>query len=88
MARPRKTLRPVSKNIHLPEDVVAAVELQLWSDLEARVPHGAWSRLLERLLRKHLAGPEKPCSGTQTERCRTDPCAICPNWRDVHAVGG
>lgn len=54
MPRPKKTLRPVYKNISLPEDLVAQVELSLWSELEQRVPFGAWSELVQRLLREHL----------------------------------
>ncbi len=52
--KPPKVIRPVLKNISLPEDLVARVELELYSELEGRVPHGAWARLVERLLREHL----------------------------------
>ena len=54
MPRPKKTLRPVYKNISLPEDLVAQVELSLWSELEQRVPFGAWSGLVQQLLWEHL----------------------------------
>lgn len=50
-----KVIRPVSKKLSVPEDVVARVDLELWSELEGRVPHGAWSELIERLLREHIA---------------------------------
>jgi hypothetical protein len=65
MSKPRKTLRPVRKSIHLPEDIVAQVDLQLFSELEGKVPFAAWSMLLERLLREHLAKftPAKTVSG-------------------------
>lgn len=55
MARPRKAVRPVEKNISLPEDLVARVDLELWSELEGKVPFGAWQRYLERLIREDLA---------------------------------
>lgn len=54
MAKPRNTIRPVRKSIHLPEDVVAQIDLQLFSALEGKVPFAAWSELLEGLLREHL----------------------------------
>jgi len=55
MPRPRKAIRPVEKNISLPEDLVAQVDLELFSEVEGKVPFGAWQRLLERLSRGHLA---------------------------------
>ena len=55
MGRPRKAIRPVEKNISLPEDIVARVELELYSELEGKVPFGAWQRYLEGLIREDLA---------------------------------
>lgn len=54
MARPAKLDRPVEKSISLPQSLHTRIELLLFSDLEGRVPHGAWSRLVEGLLRAHL----------------------------------
>lgn len=54
MAKPKKIIRPVMKNVSLPEDLVAEVDLLLYSELEGRVPFGAWSRLVEGLLRGEL----------------------------------
>ena len=50
MPRPRKTDRPVEKTICLPQSVVARVDLELYSELEGKVPFGAWQRLVEGLL--------------------------------------
>ena len=55
MPKPRKSIRPIEKSISLPEDMVAKVELQLYSELEGRVPHGAWSRYLQALIAADLA---------------------------------
>lgn len=55
MARPKKTDRPVEKNISLPSSLVAAVELEMWSDLEGKVPFGAWQRYISRLIQEDLA---------------------------------
>ena len=54
MGRPRKAIRPIEKNISRPLDLVAQVELELYSELEGRVPFGAWSRYVEGLIRQDL----------------------------------
>jgi len=54
MPRPRKAIRSVEKNISLPEDLVARVNLELYSDLEGKVPFGAWQRYIEGLIRADL----------------------------------
>lgn len=59
MPRPRKTLRPISKNIHLPEDIVLQTELFLYSEVEGKVPYGAWQGLIEKLLREHFERAEQ-----------------------------
>jgi hypothetical protein len=55
MARPKRCIRPIQKNISLPETLVAEVDLLLYSELEGRVPYGAWTVLTQRLLEEHLA---------------------------------
>lgn len=54
MGRPRKTLRPVPLNVSLDEDVAVKLELELWSDLESKVPFGARSLLINKLLRSYF----------------------------------
>ncbi len=54
MPRPRKTLRPTYLNLALPEDIRARMDLLLFSPLEGRVPHGAYSRFICDLIRKEL----------------------------------
>jgi hypothetical protein len=54
MPRPARTDRPVEKHLSLPASIVAQVDLQLFSQLEGKVPHGAWSALMEQLLREWL----------------------------------
>lgn len=53
--KPAKVIRPVEKKISIPEDVVAQIDVLMWSELEGKVPFGAWSRLVTELLREHLA---------------------------------
>lgn len=54
MPKPKKTIRPVAKNIHLAETLVIKVELQLFDELEGRVPHGAWQAYVSCLIEKDL----------------------------------
>jgi hypothetical protein len=55
MGRPKKPIRPIEKNISIPEDICAKVDLRLFSPLEGRVPHGAWSRYITALIRQDLS---------------------------------
>lgn len=55
MARMKKAVPSVAKEISLPPELVARVDLALYSELEDRVPHGAWQKLLCRLLGDWLA---------------------------------
>lgn len=54
MPRPPKAIRPVEKTVNIPEDIVAKVDLLLWSDLEERVPHGAWARYILGLIQEDM----------------------------------
>lgn len=54
MSRPKKTVRTVYKNIGLPEDLVLKIDLELFSDLEGRIPLGAQQRFFTKLVREHF----------------------------------
>jgi hypothetical protein len=54
MPRPPRIDRPVHKNVNIPESVATKVDLELYSAIEERVPHGAWSSLLTELLNDWL----------------------------------
>ena len=55
MSRPRKTERTVDVHIMLPQDLVLAVELRLFSELQQRIPLGARARFYEEAARRYLA---------------------------------
>lgn len=59
MARPASINKPIEKKLSLDAELVARVELALFSDLEGRVPYGAWSGLIEQLLREHFNRAER-----------------------------
>ena len=54
MARPTKTIRTIYKNIGLPEDLVAKVELELFSEVEGKIPFGAQQEFFTELLREYF----------------------------------
>lgn len=54
MARPKRNIRPTYLNLAIPEDLRALLDLHLFSPLEGRVPHGAYSEYICRLLREAL----------------------------------
>ena len=54
MAKPRKTDRPVEKNISLPSSLVVRVDLELFSTVEGKVPFGAWQRYVVSLIEADL----------------------------------
>ena len=64
MPRPKKVDRPVEKTISLPASLVAKVDLELFSELEGKVPFGAWQQflvgLIERYFEDKSAGAGKP----------------------------
>ena len=46
MAKPRNIVRPVALRTTFPEDIRARLDLYLWSEVEGRVPQGAYQRFL------------------------------------------
>ena len=54
MPRPKNAIPSVEKKISIPSDVVARIDLELHSEIEGKVPHGAWGTLVTTLLRRYL----------------------------------
>lgn len=54
MPRPRRTIRPTSLLTSIPEDLRARLDLKLYSPIEGRIPHGAYSEYLCTLIRADL----------------------------------
>lgn len=55
MARPRLTERSVEHNISLPEKLAGRLALDLYSESQGRVPHGAYKEFFTNLLTEHYA---------------------------------
>ena len=54
MPRPKLIDRPKQFNVQLPESLYAKLRIELHSELEGRVPHGALSELVQTLIRGWL----------------------------------
>lgn len=54
MSRHRKIDRPVRIEVQVPASIASRVELELFSELEGRVPFGSRSALISRLLAEWL----------------------------------
>lgn len=55
--KPRKIIRPQSLHLHLPEDVMAKLYIHLFSEVEGRVPMGAYQRFLSARIREYFSRP-------------------------------
>lgn len=55
MSRHPNPIPPRLLNLSLPEDIHARLTLHLYSDLEQRVPHGAYSRFFAERIREFLS---------------------------------
>ena len=55
MPRPKNTIRRIQINAMIPEDLVAQMKLQLFSEVEGRVPHGAQSDFISQLIAAHFS---------------------------------
>lgn len=54
MGRPAKSMKPVPLNLSLDGDLAILLDEELFSELEQKVPHGAKSNLINKLLRTHF----------------------------------
>lgn len=59
MAKPKSIIPTIEKKISIPADLCARLELELHSDVEGRIPYGAQSEFICRLLRDHFAAIDK-----------------------------
>lgn len=59
--RPPNILRPTKLTTYLPEDLRAKLDLHLFSEIEGRVPHGAYSQFLAERVREFFAPKQKQC---------------------------
>lgn len=58
MARPTMTERTVYKNIALPESLAGRLDLELFSEVEGRVPFGAYKEFFTGLIERHFSATD------------------------------
>lgn len=85
MARPKKTVRTVFKNIGIPEDLWEQVKEELHSEIEGRIPFGAQQAFFTKLLQDHfdaISTAKRDVQGTLEALCaepsRAAALADCP----------
>lgn len=72
MAKPKNAVPTVEKKVQIPMDLVTRMELELHSDLEGKIPYGAQSEFINRLIREHYQRidsgrlPQAGCMGNTT----------------------
>lgn len=72
MARPSNVLRPVHLHTTIPEDLRARMDLHLYSDVEKRVPMGAYQQFICGLVKDFFDQARPAPSLKEVERTETD----------------
>lgn len=54
MAKPKSVIPTVEKKIQIPLDLLTRMELELHSELEGKIPYGAQSEFINKLIRAHF----------------------------------
>lgn len=54
MPQPKKVIRTRFLRVGIPEDVLAKVDMELYSELEGRVPLGSYQKLITPMLEEWL----------------------------------
>jgi hypothetical protein len=65
VGRPASVLRPIKLTMVLPEDIRARLDLYLYSEVEQRIPHGAYQRFFVERIKEFFARLE---SGGSNDR--------------------
>jgi hypothetical protein len=58
MARPKQTIRTVYFHIGLPEDLAAKIQLHVFSELEGKIPMGAYQKFFTEVVRAKFDADE------------------------------
>jgi hypothetical protein len=53
MARPKAVIATIEKKIQLQADLCTRMELELFSEVEGKIPYGAQSEFINKLIREH-----------------------------------
>jgi threonine synthase len=61
MPRPKQTVPSATRNIALPQPLADKLDLELYSELEGRIPTGAYKSFFSNLLEQYFAAQQTPC---------------------------
>lgn len=61
MPRPKQTVKSAFRNIALPEPLADRLDLELYSELEGRIPTGAYKLFFTNLLEQYFEQRRSPC---------------------------
>lgn len=61
MARPKQTTPSVFRNIALPQPLADRLDVFLYSELEGRIPTGAYKAFFTNLIEQHFEQSRRPC---------------------------
>lgn len=67
MGKPKKTIPNLFLKVGLPEDLVARIQLELYSEVEGKIPFGKQQEFFEALVRKHYAEQDASHKATPVE---------------------
>lgn len=67
MPRTPNIIRPSKLTLHLPEDIRAKLDLYLFSDIEGRIPQGAYQQFLTERINEFFSGGVHTCPNCGTQ---------------------
>ena len=73
MARPAKTIKSVPLNLSLDGDIAERMKKDLYSELEGKIPHGAQSKLINSVLRRHYRSQDAKAAYQRTQLAAEQP---------------
>jgi len=85
MPRKPNTVRPVSLKTSIPEDLYTKLTLHLFSDLEGRVPMGAYQKFICERIREFFARPQNATQILLTRPLTAEDIIILENCVDKAA---
>lgn len=73
MARPPKAVKSVPLNLSLDADIAERMKTELFSELEGKIPHGAQSKLINQVLRRHYRSQDAKAVYQRTQLAAEQP---------------
>lgn len=61
MPRPKQATPSTFRNIAIPKPLADRLDIELFSDVEGRIPMGAYKEFFSNLLRQYFEQKRKPC---------------------------